>query len=280
MKWMGRLALLLVAALLVAGGFLAVQLLHSLPRLDGQATLKGLAGPVQITRDASDVTHIMAGSPLDAWRAMGFVHAQERGWQLEFNRRLMRGELSEILGAATLDTDKLMRTLGIIAVARKQWQGLSPATQAALQAYSDGIQNAWQSGAVQASPEFSLLGTRAGGSTGQAWSPEDSVGWALMMALDLGGNWGQEFARLSAAQVLGHEQLWQLLPPYPGEKPASQVDLPALYAQLGVYAPKEQTTPSARTAAPTALAIPPLPRSNTFWSVDTPASTNKSRTAP
>ena len=147
-----------------------------------------------------------------------------------------------------------MRPLGIIAVARKQWQGLSPATQAALQAYSDGIQNAWQSGAVQASPEFSLLGTRAGGSTGQAWSPEDSVGWALMMALDLGGNWGQEFARLSAAQVLGHEQLWQLLPPYPGEEPASQVDLPALYAQMGVYAPKEQTTPSARTAAPTALA--------------------------
>jgi acyl-homoserine lactone acylase PvdQ len=80
---------------------------------------------------------------LDTWRALGFVHAQERGWQLEFNRRLMRGELSEILGAATLDTDKLMRTLGIIGMAQKQLMGLSPATQAALQAYSEGIQNAW-----------------------------------------------------------------------------------------------------------------------------------------
>jgi penicillin amidase len=169
------------------------------------------------------------------------VHAQERGWQLEFNRRLMRGELSEILGAATLDTDKLMRTLGIIRMAQKQLKGLSPATQAALQAYSEGIQNAWQSGAVRPSPEFKLLGTVPGGLKGQAWSPEDSLGWALMMALDLGGNWGQEFARLSASQVLNHEQLWQLMPPYPGEKPATAVDLPAFYAELGVYAPKGST---------------------------------------
>jgi penicillin amidase len=223
MKWLGRLALLCVVAALAAGGVVSVQLLRSMPKLDGQASLKGLNGPVQVTRDASDVTHITAGSAVDAWRAMGFVHAQERGWQLEFNRRLMRGELSEILGAATLDTDKLMRTLGIMGMARQQLKGLSPATQAALQAYSEGIQDAWQSGQVRPSPEFKLLGTQAGGQSGQAWSPEDSVGWALMMALDLGGNWGQEFARLSASQVLKNEQLWQLLPAYPGEKPATAV---------------------------------------------------------
>jgi len=187
---------------------------------------------------------------------MGFVHAQERGWQLAFNRRLMRGELSEILGQATLDTDKLMRTLGIIGMAKQQLQGLSPATQAALQAYSDGIQTAWQSGAVKPSPEFKILGTSALDSRGQAWSPEDSVGWALMMALDLGGNWGQEFARLSASQVLNTTQLWQLLPAYPGEKPATAVDLPALYAQLGVYAPASDKAAKSLTvsAAQTPLA--------------------------
>lgn len=241
MKWLGRLVLLLLAAALVAGGVMAVHLLRSMPKLDGQVQLPGLSAPATITRDAADVTHIEAASALDTWRALGFVHAQERGWQLEFNRRLMRGELSEILGAATLDTDKLMRTLGIIGMAHKQLQGLSPATQAALQAYSEGIQNAWQSGAVRPSPEFKLLGTTAGGPKGQAWTPEDSLGWALMMALDLGGNWGQEFARLSASQVLNHEQLWQLFPPYPGEKPATTVDLPALYQQLGVYATQTQT---------------------------------------
>ncbi|WP_090140006.1 penicillin acylase family protein [Limnohabitans sp. DM1] len=252
MKWFGRLALLCVAAALATGGVVSVHLLRSMPKLDGQASLKGLKGPVQVARDASDVTHITAGSVMDAWRAMGFVHAQERGWQLEFNRRLMRGELSEILGAATLDTDKLMRTLGIIGMARQQLKGLSPAAQAALQAYSEGIQDAWQSGQVRPSPEFKLLGTQAGGQSGQAWSPEDSVGWALMMALDLGGNWGQEFARLSASQVLKHEQLWQLLPAYPGEKPATAVDLPALYARLGVYAP---ATAKAAQAQPPVSAL-------------------------
>jgi len=161
MKWIGRLVLLLLAAVLVAGGFLAVHLLRSLPQLDGSVHLTGLSAPATISRDAADVTHIEGATALDTWRALGFVHAQERGWQLEFNRRLMRGELSEILGAATLGTDKLMRTLGIIGMAQKQLQGLSSATQAALQAYSEGIQSAWQSGAVRPSPEFKLLGTVA-----------------------------------------------------------------------------------------------------------------------
>jgi penicillin amidase len=253
MKWIGRLVLLLLAAVLVAGGFLAVHLLRSLPQLDGSVHLTGLSAPATISRDAADVTHIVGSTALDTWRALGFVHAQERGWQLEFNRRLMRGELSEILGAATLGTDKLMRTLGIIGMAQKQLQGLSSATQAALQAYSEGIQSAWQSGAVRPSPEFKLLGTVAGGPKGQAWSPEDSLGWALMMALDLGGNWGQEVARLSASQVLNNEQLWQLLPPYPGEKPATTVDLPALYTDLGVFAPKDKTV-TRDTPAPHGLA--------------------------
>ncbi len=253
MKWIGRLVLLLLAAVLVAGGFLAVHLLRSLPQLDGSVHLTGLSAPATISRDAADVTHIEGATALDTWRALGFVHAQERGWQLEFNRRLMRGELSEILGSATLGTDKLMRTLGIIGMAQKQLQGLSSATQAALQAYSEGIQSAWQSGAVRPSPEFKLLGTVAGGPKGQAWSPEDSLGWALMMALDLGGNWGQEVARLSASQVLNNEQLWQLLPPYPGEKPATTVDLPALYTDLGVFAPKDKTV-TRDTPAPHGLA--------------------------
>jgi penicillin amidase len=261
MKWLGRLSVLAVVAVLFAGSVLAVQMLRSLPRLDGTLQLPGLAKPVSIGRDASDVTHIHAASPLDAWRAMGFVHAQERGWQLEFNRRIMHGQLSEIMGPATLDTDKLMRTLGIMAMAQQQLKAMSPLAQAALQAYSEGIQSAWQTGAVRPSPEFQILGTRAGGLTGQAWTAEDSVGWALMMALDLGGNWGQEFARLSASKVLKHEQLWQLMPPYPGEKPATSVDLPALYAQLGVYATAAQSA----QAAPK----PPTERSDLAqWSAD------------
>ncbi len=247
MKWIARLVVALVGGALVLGGVVAVQTLRSLPQLSGQLTLTGLSQSVQVRRDASDITHIEGASALDVWRALGFVHAQERGWQLEFNRRLMRGELSEILGSSTLDTDKLMRTLGIIHVARAQLQNLSPQTGAALQAYSEGIVQAHASGAAGRSPEFRLLGTQGGGASGQPWTPEDSVGWSLMMALDLGGNWGNEFARFSALQVLPTERLWQFMPPYPGEPPATRVDLAALYKELGAH---ERVPAVSRNALP------------------------------
>ena len=251
MQWLARVGLVALMVLLAAGGVVNVAALRSLPQLDGELRLKGLGADVNVTRDTADVTHIEAASALDAWRALGFIHAQERGWQLEFNRRLMRGELSDILGAAALDTDKLMRTLGIMQAAREQIKGLSETTRAALQAYSDGIAQAHAVGAAGRSPEFRILDVQAGGLTGLPWTPEDSVGWALMMALDLGGNWGNEFARFSASQVLNHEQLWDLMPGYPGEERATRVNLPSLYAQLGAYAtmpPTAQAPAAARSA--------------------------------
>lgn len=258
MAWLWRALVALVVLLLTLGGVLMAQMQRSLPQLDGRLALPGLQGAVHVARDDSDVLHIQANSALDAWRALGFVHAQERGWQLEFNRRLMHGELSEILGPATLGTDKLMRTLGIAAVARQQLAKLSPRTREALQAYSEGITAAHASGAAGRSPEFRLLRTRAGGMQAAPWSPEDSVGWSLIMALDLGGNWGNEAARFSLAQVLSTEQLWQLMPPYPGESPATRVDLSRLYQELGVYVP----------AAAKPLAQQPLPPAQnlTAWS--------------
>jgi len=257
MVWLGRLAVALVMLVLIAGGVVSVGAVRSLPTLDGQLQLKGLSAAVQVRRDGADVTHIEAQSALDAWRALGFAHAQERGWQLEFNRRLMRGELSEILGPATLDTDKLMRTLGIARVAERQLARLPESTRVALQAYADGIAQARAVGQAGQSPEFRLLGVQPG-----AWTPADSVGWALMMALDLGGNWGNEAARLAALQTLDTERLWQLMPPYPGEAPATRTDLAALYRDLGVYA---------QTAAKSAMATPvasPLAQWSQDWSRD------------
>jgi penicillin amidase len=230
MRWAKLVILALLSTLVLAGAVVALYVQRSLPRLDGELRLTGLTHPVTVQRDAADVTHILAGSAADAWRALGYVHAQERGWQLEFNRRLMRGELSEVLGEATLETDKLLHALGVIRAAQAQWDNLPGRTRAALQAYSDGI-NAFHTGTDQAlPPEFLMLGIQPG-----AWSPVDSMGWSLMMALDLGGNWGNEFARLSSARVLSTERLWQLFPPYPGEPPASKTDFSQLYADLGLY---------------------------------------------
>ena len=223
------------ALALLAGGAVAVYGVRAHPRLDGKLTLVGLQKTVLVRRDAADITHISAASPQDAWRALGFVHAQERGWQLEFNRRLMRGRLSEILGPATLELDKLMRALDIHGAARRQYQAMPAAVKEALMAYSQGIAAFYARPSQATAPEFLLLGAKAGGDKGQPWAPEDTVGWALMMALDLGGNWGNEFARLNLLQTLSTEQLWQLMPAYPGEQPATSVDLAALYRQLGVY---------------------------------------------
>jgi len=208
---------------------------HAQPMYDGQLRSEGLKASVNIKRDTADVVHIFAQSNHDAAFALGFAHAQDRSWQLEFNRRVMRGELSEILGEATLPTDKLMRTLGLMQVAQQQLDLLPSDVRAHLQAYSDGI-NAFHANRPQGlPPEFALLRTQPGGTSGVAWQPVDSVAWSLVMALDLGGNWGNEFARLVAARTLSTEQLWDLYPPYPGEKPASAVDLAKLYRELGVY---------------------------------------------
>ncbi len=246
MAWMKRTAVGLVVAALLAGAGAAVYVQRSFAVVDGTLQVAGLRGAVHVQRDPSDVTHVRAQTPQDAWFAMGYVHAQERTWQLEFNRRVMHGELSEVFGSATVETDKLMRALDIAGVAKRQYAGLPQYAKDALQAYSQGIHAFHLNRSQALPPEFHVLGVQPGGARGAVWEPEDSVGWALMMALDLGGNWGNEFARLSVARTLDTDRLWQLMPPYPGEKPAASADLAALYRQLGVY--------RAADAGPTAAA--------------------------
>jgi penicillin amidase len=108
-------ALALLLALIAVAGY--AWLRQSLPQLDGTLALSGLKAPVEIVRDRYGVPHIYAGSVEDAYFALGFVHAQDRLWQMEMNRRIGSGRMSEVLGAATLDADKFLRTLGVHRVA-------------------------------------------------------------------------------------------------------------------------------------------------------------------
>jgi penicillin amidase len=244
-KTFKTIIVLLLGLLLVLAVLAGIYIYRAFPAMDGELQASGLTAPVKVSRDAADVTHIRAQSPQDVWFSLGYVHAQERGWQLEFNRRLMHGELSEAFGPATLDTDKLMRTLGIARAAQKQWQTLPAEGRDAMQAYSMGINAFYASSSQTLSPEFHMLGIKPGGASGQPWSAQDSLGWSLMMALDLGGNWGTEFARLMAARTLPTRQLWQLFTPYPSEPPASKVDFSALYTGLGVYRASSLTSQGA-----------------------------------
>lgn len=255
MRWFkrifGALALLLLVVCIAAG----IYVQRSLPQTRGELTLPGLRANVKVQRDASDVTHILADDPRDAWMALGYVHAQERGWQLEFNRRIMRGTLSEILGPATLETDRLMRSLGVHEAARAQMAGFSDEARQALQAYSDGVNAFFANGDQALSPEFQILGVnpRAEAAAGRYWEPVDCAAWSVMMALDLGGNWGNEVARMTALQALDTPRLWELFPPYPGEQPVSTTDLARLYKDLGVYR-KEAVETSKAAADSTTLA--------------------------
>jgi penicillin G amidase len=235
--------------LFAAAAALAVYVERSFPVLSGEQKLPGLHSSVRITRDAADVTHIFAADSHDAAFSLGYTHAQERGWQLEFNRRTMHGQLSAILGPKTLETDKLMRSLGIVRAGQRQLEALPPAAQELLQAYAAGINGFHAQSGQALPPEFHLLRTQPG-----QWTAADSLGWGIMMALDLGGNWGLEFARLSAAQKLPTPRLWDLFPAYPGEQPATQVDLSTFYTALGVF----NTQPEVATKTVAAYAYPVL----------------------
>jgi penicillin amidase len=200
----------------------------SLPQVDGRISVEGAGAPVDIVRDAEGVPHIYAKSANDAYFALGFVHAQDRLWQMELNRRIPAGRMAEILGPKAVDTDRFLRTLGVRRNAEKILANLSTDTRAALEAYARGV-NAWlaqRSGPLP--PEFLLTGTAAP----EPWQPADSIGWQTMMAWDLGGNWTQELLRMRLAQRLSLAQINEFLAPYPGDAVLPTQDYTRLYRQL------------------------------------------------
>ncbi len=209
MRTIVRIFIGLVLILVVAGLLAFAYLRSSLPKTSGTVKLAGLDGQLEIVRDKDGVPHIFAATDHDAFFALGYVHAQDRMWQLEFQRRIGAGRLSEILGDATLDTDKFLRTLGTYRSAKEAWPGLSKASQNALQAYADGV-NAWIDEGHVLPPEFLILGVEP-----EPWTVYDSLVWTKMMAWDLGGNYDTELLRAKLTQALGPERTAQLVPAYP-----------------------------------------------------------------
>jgi penicillin G amidase len=198
----------------------------------GKRVIKSLSDNVAITFDESDIPHIQAKSSSDALFALGYLHASERSWQMEVNRRLASGRLSEILGKETLAIDRFIRTLGIKHTAEKQFDRYPIATKRLLQSYADGV-NAGNAHLGWALPlEYFLTGSQPG-----HWSPTDSVAWMLMMALDLGGNWHKELQRLELSQFLTTQQIWEVMPAYTPGAPVSNVDFAKIYRDINVFNP-------------------------------------------
>jgi len=224
--WLGSIILVLC----IAAGLIYLVSAQTSP--SGKRVIKSLSDNVAITFDESDIPHIQAKSSSDALFALGYLHASERSWQMEVNRRLASGRLSEILGKETLAIDRFIRTLGIKHTAEKQFDRYPIATKRLLQSYADGV-NAGNAHLGWALPlEYFLTGSQPG-----HWSPTDSVAWMLMMALDLGGNWHKELQRLELSQFLTTQQIWEVMPAYTPGAPVSNVDFAKIYRDINVFNP-------------------------------------------
>lgn len=162
----------------------------SVPITSGAYCVPGLQFPVEIFHDRHGIPAIYAKTDRDAYLALGFKHASDRLWQLEMQRRLAQGRLSEVLGPDTLEHDIWMRTLGLSDVAGAAIPFLDPDTIEALTAYADGV-NTWISLAPSFPIEFQLLGLRP-----EPWTITDSLSLQKLFALILGGNMNDELQRV------------------------------------------------------------------------------------
>lgn len=193
----------------------------SFPQIDGQIQLAGLDGTVDVYRDKMGIPHIYASTSHDLFFAQGYVHAQDRFWQMDFSRHVGSGTISEMFGDGQVKTDMFLRTLGWKQVAEQEYAQLGPESKATLQAYADGV-NAYiqDRGPVELSLEYSILtGILNRGYKIEPWTPVNSLTWGKAMAWDLGGNMDDEIERAILLKTLTPAQLAELYPPYPADYP-------------------------------------------------------------
>jgi penicillin G amidase len=172
----------------------------TLPESQGSRLLAGVHSEVRISRDESGVPSITAGSDRDAFFAMGYVHAQDRLWQMERQRRMAQGKLAEVFGKSAVPIDIYMRTLGLYRNAELSVAALSEPGRQSLLAYAAGV-NAWLSEGHPLPVEFRLLGIKP-----EQWRPADSLAVVKLFALSLSGSDQQDLNRYLVAQNLPAKQ--------------------------------------------------------------------------
>ena len=213
-RWMLRLLTGLVVLGLLASWLAYYILSRSLPDYSEDFTLPGISAPVEIVRNNANVPHIFGATEPDVFYALGFVHAQDRLWQMTMLRRTAQGKLSEIFGNRTVKIDELLRRLDIYTLSQESVSAQDDRTKAALEAYSAGV-NAWI-GQVNAgargrgAPEFFFFSNEI-----SAWSPADSIAIVKLMALDLSAHLETEVQRAQLSQILTAERLADILPDDP-----------------------------------------------------------------
>jgi penicillin G amidase len=233
MRRAGRLAIGLVklVVVLLILALLAIVVMGSItthrgwPQVTGTISVPGLGRPVTVTRDGAGIIQISADTSHDLFLAQGYVHAQERMWQMEISRRVGAGRLAELFGAGQVDTDTYIRTLGWRVAAQRDLASMSSSTVALLQSYADGV-NAWiTEHDGQLSTPFVVAGLLSGtggigGITLEPWTPLDTATWQKVQAWSLGSNADSEIFRLLADARLGDPAKTDaLFPDYGADRP-------------------------------------------------------------
>jgi penicillin amidase len=215
--------------LLVVGGGFYLYLLSSLPQTDGRLVMAGPKAEIHIERDADGVPLIAAQDDEDAAFGLGFVHAQDRLFQMELQRRYGTGRLAEIFGREALTTDRQMRVLGLYRAAEAEIPFLSASVRRGLEAYAAGVNAflAMRRGALP--PEFLLLRFAP-----EHWRPADSLVWGKLMAVRLGGNYRGELLRAQMARTVPPADLAFLYPEYPKDAPTTLSDMLPIYRRLAL----------------------------------------------
>ncbi|NUT43303.1 MAG: penicillin acylase family protein [Thermoactinospora sp.] len=220
LRWLARVLTVVLALALVLTGVVAWIVRASFPQLEGSLTLPGLSAKVEVHRDASGIPHIYADTTEDLFIAQGYVHAQDRFWEMDFRRHVTSGRLSELFGSATLEQDKAIRTMGWRKVAEQELPELKEETRRYLDSYAKGV-NAWMKANVNASDrslEYSVLKLTNSGYQPEPWTSTDSVAWLKAMAWDLRSNLETEIDRALAATKLPPDRVAQLFPDYPFDR--------------------------------------------------------------
>lgn len=206
---LARVALALVALVAVALLAAAWKVRRSWPQAEGRLDLPGLLAPVEVIRDASGVPHIYAANDHDLLFAQGVVHAQDRLWSMDFDRRLAGGTLSELIGGMTVPLDRYLRTVGAPQAAERDWAALSPETRALIEAYCEGI-NAYLATRDGALPvEYTVFRGAP-----RPWKPLDVMVRTRLMSWLLSQNQQFETSRARMIAHLGEAKTRELLPPY------------------------------------------------------------------
>ncbi|AYE86390.1 MULTISPECIES: penicillin acylase family protein [Sulfitobacter] len=231
-RWLIRLAVFLVTlsvvVLLLVYWFAA----RSLPDYDDRVDVQGVSAPVEIVRDNANVPHIFGETDEDVFYGLGFAHAQDRLWQLITLRRTAQGRLSEVFGTATVTTDKLMRRYDIYRLAVAAAGELDPETDAALEAYSAGINARLDQINTEAlgrgAPEMWLFNAPMA-----PWRPADSLAVTKLMGLQMSGHLEAEVLRARVSLELSdQDRLRDILPDAPGSGVAALPEYAALFPDV------------------------------------------------